>query len=135
MTLVADIREGLKANLETIDGFQVNAYALSNPTSPSMDIELSKTTYDAAMRSDNWRFTVSAFVALTSDIGAQKRLDELLSTSGARSVKAAIESDCTLGGVVDDLRVTETSGHKTFAGGTGGKLLGAEWLLEVLASR
>jgi hypothetical protein len=83
---------------------------------------------------DTWTMIVRVFVGVASDIGAQKRLDAMIASSGASSVKQALESDPTLGGTVDDLRVTRCTGYRVFTreGGTG--VLGAEWEVEVIAT-
>jgi hypothetical protein len=56
------------------------------------------TTYD---------LTVSVIVGRVAEREAGRRLDAYSSSSGASSVKKAIESDRTLGGKVFDLRVVE----------------------------
>jgi hypothetical protein len=64
---------------------------------------------------DKWTFTVQAFVALASDIGAQVKLDAFLAPSGSQSVKAAIEADGTLGGIVADTSVVSCTGYRVYA--------------------
>lgn len=138
------LRAGLAANLATIDGLQENAYLLTNPTPPAAEIEPAPIEYDLAMQRglDKWQFIVRVFVGMTSDVGAQKRLDTFMQSDGDTSIKAALESDPTLGGAADDLIVTKCSGYKIFAreiatasgrGSAGGPLLGAEWTVEVYA--
>jgi hypothetical protein len=129
---LADIRAGLAANLEALPGVQVSAYALSNPTPPCVEIVPSEIQYDRALQRghDEIVVTVRVFVGLASDIGAQKRLDEHLAASGASSVKAAIEADATLAGAVDDARVRSATGYRVY--GADGRLLGAEWEVEIL---
>jgi hypothetical protein len=136
--------EALASNLATIDGLQESAYLLSNPTPPAAEVQVGETEYDKAMHRglDTVMLTVRVFVAFASDIGAQKRLRAMLATDGTASVKAAIESDRTLGGQAEDLRVTKCTGERGFlreiGGGTSGRgstqgaLLGAEWTVEVL---
>lgn len=132
MASLAEIREGLAANLATIGGFQVSAYALGNPTPPSAEIVPARIEYDhAGSRGlDVYVVTVRVFVGLASDVGAQKQLDEFLDKDGTSSVKEAIESDPTLGGVVDDLSVKSSSGYRVFEAG-GRPVLGAEWDVEL----
>lgn len=131
MTLAA-IRAGLAANLAAIPDIQVSAYALANPTPPCVEIVPSSIEYDLALSRgwDRVMVTVRVFVGMTSDIGAQKLLDTFLAGSGALSVKAAVESDVTLGGACDDVRVQTSSGYRVY--GAEGRLLGAEWEVEVL---
>ena len=107
------LREGLAANLSTIEDVQVLAYGKSNPTPPTIMILLDDPVvefdHSGARGSDRYRFVVHALVAFSSDKGAQHKLDAFLSGNGGRSVKAAAESDPTLGGAAEDLRVEQ--GH------------------------
>jgi hypothetical protein len=131
---LAQIREGLAANLATIADIQISPYVLSNPTPPAAEIEPAPVEYDQAFGRghDRWTMTVRVFVGLTTDIGAQKRLDLYLAPSGATSVKTALESDCTLGGTVQDLHVTGCSGYRVFGRQGQAPVLGAEWQLTVI---
>ncbi|MBX5461640.1 MAG: hypothetical protein IRZ28_11190 [Steroidobacteraceae bacterium] len=133
---MADIRTGLAANLAPIPGLQESPWLLSNPTPPAAEIQPDEVDYDQALGRglDRWRFTVRVFAGFTSDVGAQKLLDLMLAPSGPRSVKAALESDCTLGGKVDDLRVTRCSGYRLYGRDGGPSVLGAEWQVEVLVA-
>lgn len=133
MADLSDIREGIAVNLRLIPSVQVSAYMLGNPTPPSIEVMPDETDYDKTFQrgTDRWFLKVRAFVGKPSDIGAQKRLDEMLASSGPLSVKANIEVDCTLDGVVDDLRVTKCSGYRTYGQQPG--VLGAEWVVEVWA--
>ncbi len=136
MASLANIREGVAANLSTISGVQVSAYMLANPTPPSLQVFPAEVEYDAAMARglDRWTLTVQAHVGTQTDVGAQKKLDELLAPSGSSSVKAAAESDRTLGGVVSDCRVVSCSGYRVYVHPSGTAVLGAEWTVEILAS-
>ena len=136
MTDVADLREGLAANLAAIPDVQVSAYELASPTPPTIDIATGEITYDGTMARghDTWTFRVRAYVAAVHDIGAQKRLDRMLASSGADSVKAQAQSDRTLGGFAADTRVTTATGQQTYTTPDGRVLLGCEWTVEVLAT-
>lgn len=140
MASLAAIREALAAALRTIDDLQVSAYMLANPTTPSAhvvpggsagDIEYHQAFGDGV---ESWPITVQVFVALSSDIGSQINLDEYIASSGARSVKAAIEADPTLGGAVHDLIVLSCSGYRTFVFEGRPPLLGAEFHIRIQAS-
>ena len=83
---------------------------------------------------DEWTVIVQGFVPFTSDIGAQKQLDAMCAPSGSASVKAALESDRTLGGSVSDLHVIEQSpGAMAFAN-EGNPMLLVEWKVQVIAT-
>lgn len=140
MAELADIRAGLAANLRArFPDAQCTGYLLSNPTAPSFEIELGDdgVDYHEAMQNgvSAWSFTVRGFVASNLDIGAQKKLDVWAQTSGADSVKAAIESDRTLGGAAFDLLVVSMSPFQAMAARDGsGTYLGATWTVRVVAS-
>jgi hypothetical protein len=104
---LTEIREGLAANLDTIPFLNESAYLRSNPTPPCAEIQPGEVEYDLAFHrgQDKWTLTVRVMVGVSTDQGAQKRLDKMLSPSGEYSVKEAVEQDSTLGGACDDLRV------------------------------
>jgi hypothetical protein len=135
MATIAEIRDGLKVRLDTIADVQALAYIPASPTPPAAWVLPDRVDYDGAMARgmDELRFKVHAIFPLTTDIGSQKKLDELLAPSGARSVKAAIEGDKTLGGVVDDLRVSEAQNYGVYElVGARGPVLGCEWTVEII---
>jgi hypothetical protein len=140
MSSLAAIRAGLVTNLNTLKttyrDMQISAYVLSNPTPPVIWVKPTQgnvTEYHQAMRNgqETWSITVQAFVAAGGDISAQMVLDELLATSGATSVKAAIEADLTLGGATDDLIVRRCISYQEYQRADGSIALGAEWIVEV----
>jgi len=128
------VREALAANLSVIPNVQVSAYMLANPSPPAIHLYPGPTEFHQAMGggAEFWSFTVQAFVALVSDIGSQQRLDRMLASDGPDSVRAALESDPTLGGECDDLIVTERTGYQIFSPQGRGEILGAEWSVRVL---
>ena len=139
MATVAELREAITANLNAhLTDIQATAYMLSNPTPPTIQVypggPAGDLEYDLAMARglDQWMFTVQAFVGVTGDIAAQKRLDVYIASSGPQSVKAAIESDPTLGGL-GSCRVQRCGGYRTYTLETG-SYLGAEWYVQVLAT-
>lgn len=133
---LAQIRSGLATNLATVTGSpQVLTYVLSNPTPPAFVIVPASTEYDQAMARglDKWTFRVVAIVSAASDQDGQKTIDAYLAPSGSTSIKAALESDRTLGGVVQNLRVTQVSGY-ILQEEAGIPNLTAEWTVEVYAT-
>lgn len=132
MASLQEIREGLAAALVPLEGVQQSAYVLWNPTPPAADVAPEGVDYHQAMESGSkWKLIVRVFVGAISDIGAQKRLDLYLAEEGAESVKALIEADSTLGGVVDDLIVTKCSGYRAYERAGGQPVVGAEWTVEI----
>ena len=132
--IVAAIRAGLRVNIKTtIPNVQVSAYILSSPTPPGIHIFPGETRFDLAMNRglDEYDFTVQAFAAWTADQGTQSFLDELRDPAGARSLKAAIESDLTLDGASEDLRVTGISPYRNLVTADNRSLLVSDWTVTV----
>lgn len=127
------IRVAIAEALQTIPALQASPYVLSNPTPPSAHVMRGDVLYDQAMQGGThvWTMRVQAFVALTTDQGAQALLDQFLAPDGSYSVKAAIEADTSLGGIVQDLHVTAANGEQQYVRDQGGPVLGSEWTVEV----
>jgi len=105
---LADIREGMGSNLESIAGIRVYEEMPDSPAMPCALIQLQDVTYDVTFQRGmtNYTFLVHLVVVRTTERRAQRKLD-LFIDNGAKSVKTAIESDATLGGAAFDCRVTE----------------------------
>jgi len=105
---LADIREGMGANLSTISGIRVYEEIPDSPALPCAVIQLQDVSYDSTFQRGmtEYTFIVHSIVVRTTERRAQQKLD-LFIDNGARSVKTALESDSTLGGAAFDLRVTE----------------------------
>lgn len=138
MSLLGDVRAGIAANLDSIEDVQISAYVLSNPTPPVIWVRPrpESSTYHRAMGDglSELVMLVQAYVGTPTDVGAQKHLDRFLDLTGPDSVKAAVESDKTLGGVADDLVVQECTGYLEYQRPDGSTALGAEWQVLVYAS-
>lgn len=134
MASLAQIRTAVASACSTVTGKQASAYLLMNPSAPWIDVYPAQVEYHRAMSNglDQWTLTVRAGVGLTTDRAAQVTLDEMLAESGSASVKAAIESSPTLGGVVEDVFVRSAGGYRIYQT-AGGEVLGCEWTVDVLA--
>jgi hypothetical protein len=131
-----DIRAGIAANLKTsFPDVNITGYNIVNALAPAIEVELDRIVYDAAMGRgmDEWWFTVRGFAKSGTDKAAQMRLDAWLASTGAESVKAALEVDRTLGGVASDSRVIAMGKIAVFTVEGGASFFGAEWTLRVLA--
>lgn len=136
---LAQIREGLRVRLATIPNVQTSAYMLGQVTPPTLQVMgPDEVQYDLAFHRglDQWTLIVQGFVGAVADVGAQTNLDLWLAPSGSLSVKAAIEGDRSaagaLGGLVQDLTVTTSSGYRIYQLDNSGPVLGAEWTVSVL---
>ena len=105
---ISDIRDGLATNLATISGLRTAADLPDNPSPPIAVVALNNVTYDQAFQGGMvfYNFTITVIVGRVSERTAQTRLNAYAST-GAGGVKAALQSDKTLGGVAFDVRLQE----------------------------
>ena len=136
MADIATIREGLARNLERIRNVQVSAYMLASPVPPAIHIFPASIDYDRAMARglDVVNFTVEALVAFGLDQGGQIRLDQLMAPTGLQSVKESLETDPTLGQMVQDLRVERMSSYRVVTiPNQNDQALAATWLVAVLS--
>jgi hypothetical protein len=105
---IAQIREGIATNLRTIAGLRTTDTVPDNPQPPVAIVSPSSIQYDLSFQRglDLHNFVVMIVVGRASERNAQRTLDLFCAGTGASSVKAAIESNRTLTGLVQDLRVT-----------------------------
>jgi hypothetical protein len=117
---------------------QVNGYLLERPSPPCFDVDIHEDgiNFDQSMHRgiDEWWFKVTALCATGSTLAAQKTRDGFLKSSGTGSVKAALETDRTLGGVVQSLHVTNVVPRTLAAADTDALYLGAEFTVRILAA-
>lgn len=119
MSLFADIRAGLAANLATIPGLRTHSFMPDQINPPVAVAGPVSVTYDAAFNRghDDLVWEVMVFVGRADERAAQDAMDTYCDATGAYSVKTAIESDPTLGGAVINARVTDMSAYETLAVG------------------
>ena len=106
MASISDIRAGIAANLATITGLRSAAEIPDNPNPPVAIVSLDSVNYDKAYAKGlvEYNFTVTVIVGRSAERIAQRTLDTYIST-GANSIKNAIELDKSLGGKAYDCRV------------------------------
>jgi len=104
----SQVRDGLKTRLQTISGLRAYDLIPDTVTPPAAVVGQLDFTFDIdnARGLDQAQVDVLVIVQRFSERSGQDLLDSYLSGSGATSIKAAIESDRTLGGAVNTLRVT-----------------------------
>ena len=109
MTTVGAIRAGIAANLATIPGLRTSATIPDDPKPPIAIVAPESISFDTSMGRglDTYQFTVMCIVGRVSERTAQNTLDAYCDPSGASSVKTAIESNRTLSGACNDLRVVD----------------------------
>ena len=106
--IISQIRDGIKKNLSTIDGLRTYDIVPDVIVPPCVVVGQLDFTFDLnnARGLDQANLDVFVIVQRFSERAAQDKLDKYLAGSGDNSIKAAIESDRTLGGACDTLRVT-----------------------------
>ena len=120
MTTVSQIRDGLAANLLTA-GVRSSATIPDNPTPPLAYVGIQNIQYDGAMQGGltTYNMIVSVIVSRVDERSGQVKLDGYLNSAGSTSIKAAIESDRTLGSAVFDTRCSEVTAVNNVTLGAG----------------
>lgn len=107
MATIAEIRSGLVTNLSTVFGQRVYAYWPRRIAYPAAIVRPASGTFQAARVGNPITFEVTVATEPLVDIArAESQTDPYLDESGAQSVKAALDADRTLGGIVDTLNVS-----------------------------
>lgn len=134
MASIADLRAGLVSNLQTVNNLRVIATLPDNVNPPAALISLEKIAYNRAFQKgmSEYTFKVSVIVGRVAERVAQQNLDVYVG-QGKGSIKTAIESDKTLGGVAFDVYVAELSAYGSVSLG-GIDYLSAEFSVQVFAS-
>lgn len=129
------IRDGIKARLVTISGLRASdllADAINPPEAVVGGPELINFDVTYGRGADRFTLPVRVYASRASERAGQDKLDSYLMTSGATSIKAAIEGDKTLGGTVHSVRVTLARGYGAYTIGDV-TYLGAEFVLDIIA--
>ena len=122
ITDVTGVRDALKVNLQTISRLRIYDTIPDVVVPPCAIVGQLDFTFDIdnARGLDQASVDIFVLVQRFSERTGQDKLDLFLAGSGSRSIKTALESDRTLGGLVDTLRVisadsgTYTSGETSF---------------------
>lgn len=103
----SSIQTALGVRLATISGLRVADHLPEQVNPPMAVVQIQSVTYHRAMAGglSEWEFTISLVAGRMGDRPAQRTLDGWMSYDGAQSVRAAIESDKTLGGNCSTLKV------------------------------
>jgi hypothetical protein len=109
MADVSALRNGIATNLATVSGLRTAATVPDQINPPIAVVMPMSIEYDLAFArsgGDEYEFSVMVIVGRVDERSAQNKLDAYCSGSGTQSIKAAIESNKTLGGQAFDCRVT-----------------------------
>jgi hypothetical protein len=109
MASVSELRTGIATNLATITGLRTSSFMPDNPNPPIAVVMPSSISYDDVFKRgmQTYIFNVLVIVGRVDERTAQSNLDGFVSSTGASSIKLAIERDKSLGGKAFDTRVTE----------------------------
>jgi hypothetical protein len=101
---IADLRNGLAANLQTIPGLRVTSTVPDQVNPPIAIISLDKINYQRAFARGltEYLFKITVIVSRQSERNAQQKLDQYVASDGTYSVLDALETDRTLGGKAAD---------------------------------
>jgi hypothetical protein len=109
MASISELRAGIKTNLATISGLRVSDFQPDNINPPVAIVFPIGVSYDDTFQRgmQTYTFAVQVIVGRQSERSGQNSIDAYCSSTGASSIKLAIESNKTLGGKAFDLRVTD----------------------------
>jgi hypothetical protein len=109
MASISELRAGIKANLATISGLRVSDFQPDNINPPVAIVFPITVNYDDTFQRgmQTYTFSVQVIVGRQSERSGQNSIDAYCSSTGASSIKLAIESNKTLGGKAFDTRVTD----------------------------
>ena len=104
---VSQVATGLQARLATITGLRTFSYQPEQENPPFAYPQINRIDYHRAYSGGDviMDWTIYVVVGRWLDRTAHASLDDYLSYSGSKSVRAAIEADPTLGGVCSTLIV------------------------------
>jgi len=106
-TNLPEIMDAVGVRLNSVDGLRGSGYAPDEPNPPAAFPLIPPFNYRESMRRGTYTINlqVAVLVGAQLDRAGQKRLAGYASQTGATSIRAALEGDKTLGGLVSDLVV------------------------------
>ena len=115
---VTQIKQAIATALGTIPGLRSYAVQPDNLNPPFAWPMLDTVTYNGAMRGGHitHSYTVTVVVGRAAERTAQNALDGYVSYDSATSIRAALEADRTLNGVVQNLLVESANNISTTEG-------------------
>jgi hypothetical protein len=109
MASITDLRAGLATRLGTIAGLRTTTETPDTISPPIAIVNVTNVMFDKSFARglDEYNFLITLVVGRVGERSAQRLLDSYVSSTGASSVKLAVELDKTLGGNCDTLRVSD----------------------------
>lgn len=115
---LAQIQGALQTNLETIPGLHCYDYLPDSPVTPAAIVnDPEEIVYDMSFQRGSDEMTLPILLVVQgTDRSKSEELSSFIASSGSNSIRAAIRSDPTLGGLVADCHVTrvDSFGRYTF---------------------
>jgi hypothetical protein len=108
---ITQVATGLQTNLSTITGLRASAYQPEQLNPPMAYPVLTTVNYHRAFQGGDviMDWVIHVVVGRYTDRTAHAAMDDYLSYSGSKSIRAALESDLTLGGVSQTLVVSSAA--------------------------
>lgn len=130
---ISQIRAALAQNMAAVPGLRVSSYIPDNPNPPIAVVSPPSIKYEQSFGRglNQYDFQIVLLATRADERTGQDLIDGYCEPTGSTSVRAAIESDRTLGGLVDDLHVTDMTGVSPTTLADGQVYLTATWVVQV----
>ena len=135
MASLSSIRSGIATNLGNISSLTVFGFVPDSIEPPTAVVGVvDNIEYDSTMArgADTYSIPVFLYVSRINAQDSQDTLDAFLASTGSSSVKAQVESDITLGGEAQSVRVVEADNYGVYTINNI-DYLGCEFTIEVIA--
>lgn len=125
------VMTGIGNALRTIGGLRVYDFPSDRVETPAGVLSMPETPYDVTLggRDDEWIFPLWILVAKADDKASFAEMVAYMDSTGAKSIRATIEADRTLGGACATVAVTNA--RPLYATIAGTEFLAVEFTLEV----
>ena len=135
MASLSSIRSGIATNLGNISSLTVFGFVPDSiEQQTAVVVVVDNIEYDSTMArgADTYSIPVFLYVSRVDAQDSQDTLDAFLASTGSSSVKAQVESDITLGGEAQSVRVVEADNYGVYTINNI-DYLGCEFTIEVIA--